>query len=359
MRWVLWGWVLGLLACSRQEAPPAPLPPRVQVETPVVRELAEWQEYPGRLEAVEQVEVRARVEGYLERICFQAGQKVQAGDLLFVIDPRPFQIRLNQAKAKLQAAKAQLELAASNLKRAERLLAQKFIAQEDYDAKRAEFLAAEAEMEAARAEVEARQLDLSFTEVRAPIAGIAGREQVTVGNLVKGGGADATVLTVLVRTDPLYVYFDVDERAALGVPDRLQAKVEVGLAEEEGFPHPARLDYAAPRLDWPSGTRTLRAVLPNPEGRLAPGLFARVRLYRSAPRAALLVPERAVVSHLAETGVWVVEQANTVAFRRVELGPKVDGLRVIRQGLEPNARVVVEGGHKLKPGMAVQADGTL
>lgn len=355
MRWfvVVLGMSL-LAACSRPPEFPAP-PPRVKTARPISKEVVAWREFPGRLEAVEQVEVRARVEGYLDKILFRAGQRVEAGNLLFVIDQRPFRIRLRQAEAQLAAARARQTLAKSNLRRAEKLLGKKFIAQEEYDTKRAELLAAEAQVQAALAQVEAARLDLAFTEVRAPIGGQVGREEVTAGNLVKGGGADATVLTVIVRDDPIHAYFEVDERAALIVDraDLSKIPVQLALTGEEGFPRQGRLDYAAPRLDWASGTRTLRAVVANPQGELKPGLFARVRIPEGPPYRALLVPDRAVVSNLAQKGVWVVEENRTVAFRPLVTGPVVDGLRVVREGLRPDEQVVVEGMQKLKPGIEV------
>lgn len=343
--------MLLLTACSKTAEEPVFLP-SVKIVQPVTQEVVEWEEYPAHLEAVAQVEVRARVDGYLDKVCFRAGQRVKAGDLLFVIDQRPFRIRLKQAEAKLAAAKARLELARSNMARVDRLLAKKFIAKEDYDSRRAELLAAEAQVQATQALVEAARLDLSFTEIRAPIAGIVGREEVTAGNLVKGGGADATVLTFIVRTDPIYAYFDVDERLALSYAP-LNSTVQLGIADEEGFPHLGQVDYASPRLNWSSGTRTLRAVFANSDGRLKPGLFARIRLSKSRPYLALLVPDKAVVTNLGQKGVWVMDENHTVSLRPVVLGPLTDGLRVVREGLRPGEWIVVEGGQKLKPGIAV------
>lgn len=342
--------------CSpAKESPPPASSPRVRVVKPLAQEVTEWDEYPGHLEAVEQVEVRARVEGYLEKIHFRAGQQVERGDLLFVIDPRPFRIRLKQAEAELAQTQARLELARSNLARAERLLEKQFITQQDYDTKRAELLQAQAQVQAAEAQVDAARLDLSFTEIRAPITGQVGREQVTVGNLIKGGGADATVLTFIVSTDPIYAYFDVDERAALRYQHlgRPNLPVQLGLTDEQGFPHAGYLDYASPRLDTATGTRTLRGVFANPDNRLQPGLFSRIRIPAGKPYLALLLPERAIVTNLAQKSVWVMDEHHRVALRPVTVGPLIEGNRVIRQGLGPGEWVVVEGITKLKPGITV------
>jgi RND family efflux transporter MFP subunit len=352
MRFLLNAIVLWIFVCKATAQDP-PSPPRVKVIKPIEREVVLLGEYPGHFEAVEEVKVRAQVSGWLDKILFHAGQKVHAGQLLFVIDQRPFKIRLQQAEAELAMAQASLELARTQLARAEKLLAKKFLSQEEYDLKRAELLAAQAQVKAKTAQVEEAKLNLSFTEIRAPIPGIVEQERITVGNLVKGGGADATVLTAIVREDPIYAYFEVDERAAVPYPSQPEAKVELGLAFEQGFPHQARLDYASPRLDWNSGTRTLRAVLPNPDGKFKPGAFVRVRLAQGPPFRALLVPERAIVKSLAETGVWVVDAKRTVSFRPVVLGPLVDAWQAVREGLQADDRVVVEGVQKLQPGMEV------
>ncbi|QSA99157.1 efflux RND transporter periplasmic adaptor subunit [Methylococcus sp. EFPC2] len=344
--------------------PPTP----VKIAQAVQREVVEWDEYPGRIEAVEAVDVRARVDGYLEKVNFKAGDRVKKGDLLFVIDPRPFRAQLNFAQAELAQAKARLELARNNLKRAEHMFKSKAISEEEYDARSKGLAEAAGAEQSAEAKVYSARLNLEFTEVRAPIAGRVGREQITAGNLVKGSGADATLLTFIVSTDPVYVYVDVDERSALKYR-RLSAAgcadgpkgckpANLALADEQGFPHAGVIDYESPRLTAATGTLTLRGLFPNPDGLLSPGLFSRLRLPGSAPFQAVLLPDRAVAADLSRKFVWVVKEDQHVESRTVVPGPLIDGLRVIKEGLKPGEWVVTEGIQKLRPGAAVQAERT-
>ncbi|CAL1241296.1 efflux RND transporter periplasmic adaptor subunit [Candidatus Methylocalor cossyra] len=361
--------LLGLLGCesSAQKAPVAPPPMPVKIAQPIYQEVVQWDEYPARIEAVESVDVRARVDGYLEKVNFKAGDKVKKGDLLFVIDPRPFRAQLSFAEASLEQAKVRLALARNNWARAERMLKAKAIAEEEYDARSKGLAEAEAAVRSAEANVYAARLNLEFTQVRAPISGRIGRELITAGNLVKGGGADATLLTFIVSTDPVYVYVDVDERAALKYRRLTRSgcfarrndspsgctPVDLALADETGFPHQGYIDYESPRLDPGTGTLTLRAVFPNPDGLLSPGLFTRLRLPGSAPFQAVLLPDRAIATDLAQKFVWVMNGEQQVERRRIVPGPVIDGLRVVSEGLAPSDWVVVEGIQKLRPGAKV------
>lgn len=383
MVWLTAGWliVLALLAgCGRSgdQAPGAMPPPQVRIAQPLAREIIDWDEYPGRIQAIESVDVRARVDGYLEKVNFKPGELVKKGDLLFLIDPRPFRALLNHAQAELNQAKARLELAKNNLERADHMYKSKAISEEEYDARSKGLTEAMAEVQSAEANVYTARLNLEFTEVRASIGGRVGQELMTAGNLVKGGGADATQLTFIVSTDPVYVYVDVDERSALKYrrlastrcasggsdPTHGCMPAEMALVDETGFPHQGYVAYESPRLNPGTGTLTLRAVFANPDGVLSPGLFARLRIPGSAPFRALLIPDRAIVTDLAQKFVWVVGADNKVERRPIVPGIFSHGLRVVSEGLKPDDWVVIEGIQKVKPGSAtnpervtIQADG--
>lgn len=344
-------------------------PPLVKIAQPLHREVMVWDEFPGRIAAVESVDVRARVDGYLEKVNFKPGERVKKGDLLFLIDPRPFRALLNHAQAELDQAKARLALAKNNLARADHMYKSRAISEEEYDARSKGLTEATAAVQSAEANVYTARLNLEFTEVRASISGHVGRELITAGNLVKGGGADATQLTFIVSTDPVYVYVDVDERSALKyqrlarercVRPQADARqgcmpAEMALVDESGFPHRGYIEYESPRLTASTGTLTLRAVFPNPDGLLSPGLFAKLRVPGSAPFQAVLLPDRAVATDLAQKFVWVLGGDNKVERRPVVPGALIDGLQVITEGLGPEDWVVVEGIQKLKPGLAVNA----
>ncbi|MBL1263964.1 efflux RND transporter periplasmic adaptor subunit [Candidatus Methylomicrobium oryzae] len=332
--------------------------PNVKIARPVSRTVTEWDEYTGRIEAVEAVEVRARVSGYLDKVNFKDGEKVRKGDLLFVIDPRPFKAQLDYASAELERVKSRKELAANDLERAERLFKVKAISKEEYDARQKGLREASAVVASAAANVETARLNLEYTQIRAPIDGRISRELITVGNLVK---TDDTLLTTIVSTNPVYVYVDADERAVLkyrrkngrtavgieGTP------VELALADENDFPHRGMLDYIAPREDTATGTITLRGVFPNDDDFLRPGFFARLRVRLGEPYPALLIPDQAIGTDQANRFVWVANPNNEVEYRTVELGAHIGQLRVIRKGLKPEDWVVIEGLQKLRPGLKV------
>lgn len=341
-------------ACRHSEPAAAPPPPKVTVSQPIVQEIIEWDEYTGRVEATESVEVRARVNGYLQSIHFKDGAIVKKGDLLFVIDPRPYQAELDRVTAELQLNQARLELANSDHARAQKLLQFRAISQEEADTRAATEQQAQESVEAARAAVKAAKLNVEFTRVTAPITGRISRKLVTEGNLINGGTAEATLLTTIVSMDPIYVYFEADERSYLKYlrlskngkgPNSREARspVYLALADEKGFPRKGYLDFLDNRLDPRTGTMTARAVFSNPDLALTPGLFGRVRLQGSTSYEAVLVPDEAVGSDQAQKFVFVINGDNTVEYRMVQLGPLVHGFRIIREGLKPNDWFISNG----------------
>jgi multidrug efflux system membrane fusion protein len=334
------------------------------VSQPVLREVIEWDEYTGRLEAAQSVDVRARVSGYLQSVHFTDGASVEKGVLLFVIDPRPYQAELNRAKAALEQAIAQSERARKDFARAQQLIKTRAISQEEFDTRAADQRQAEEAIQAARAAVEAARLNVEFTQVRAPISGRISREFVTVGNLINGGTADSTLLTRIISLDPIYCYFDVDERSYLKYsrlwredngtdPREANVPVYLGLTDERGFPHRGDLDFIDNRLDPNTGTMIGRAVFPNPNQRLIPGLFARIRLPGSSQYEALLLPDEAIGTDQTQRFAFVVDDQHTVEYRRVVLGPMIDGLRVIRDGLNTADWVIVNGMQRVRAGAKV------
>jgi RND family efflux transporter MFP subunit len=358
------GLVLLLTACQQQQAAPPPSPPKVTVNQPIIRDVVESDEYTGRLEAMESVEIRARVNGYLQSVHFTDGAIVKQGTLLFVIDPRPYQAELNRAKAQLEQAIARFERTQKDFARAQQLVKSRAMSQEEVDTRSADQREAQEAVQAARAAVEAARLNVEFTQVKAPISGRVSRHLVTEGNLINGGTAESTLLTRIVSLDPLYGYFDVDERAFLKYtrlwrngarPGSREVNIPIalGLANEMGFPHQGHLDFIDNRLDPNTGTMTGRAVIPNPDLTLTPGLFARIRLPGSSQYEALLLPDEAIGSDQTQRFAFVVNDQHTVEYRRVELGPMIDGLRVIRHGLKPQEWVIVNGVQRVRTGTKV------
>ena len=366
--YVLAGWCLLLSACQQQQAAaPPPPPPKVTVSQPVVRDVVEWDEYTGRLEAVESVEIRARVSGYLQSVHFTDGAIVKKGALLFVIDPRPYQAELNRARATLEQAIARYERTQKDFARAQQLVKSRAISEEEVDTRGADQREAQEAVRAARAAVEAARLNVEFTEVKAPISGRISRHLVTQGNLINGGTAESTLLTTIVSLDPMYCYFEADERSYLKYarlsrtgerPSSRDVRnpVYLALANETGFPHQGYIDFVDNRLDPNTGTMTGRAVLPNPDLMLTPGLFARVRIPGSGMYTALLLPDEAIGTDQTQRFVFVVDDQNTVEYRKAELGPMIDGLRVIRGGLQPEDWVIVNGVQRVRPGAKVDPE---
>jgi multidrug efflux system membrane fusion protein len=337
----------------------------VKVAQPLSQEVTEWDEYTGRVAAVDSVDVRARVSGYLEKVNFKAGDKVRKGDLLFQIDPKPFTAQLNYAEAELERAKSRHELAKNDQLRAERMFRAKAISEEELDTRSKGLREATAAVQSAQANVYTARLNLEYTQVRSPIDGRIGRELITAGNLVNGGGAEATLLTFIVATDPVYVYVDADERSALKYRRQAQkggsvlgeqTQVELAIADEADYSHRGHLDYISPREDAATGTLTLRAVFANPDELLSPGFFARMRIPGSAPYQAILLPDRAIGTDQAQRFIWVANPQNQVEYRKVELGAHIGRFHVVSAGLKADEWVVVEGIQKLKPGMKVNPE---
>lgn len=343
-------------------APPA-LP--VTVAVPVQRQVTDWAEYTGQFSAVEAVELRARVSGAVTDIAFTDGQMVNKGDLLFVVDPRPYEIALASARAKLAQAGSSREFAKRQLNRAGELRQKDFVSQSVLDQREQESRGAGAGAEAARAAVRQAELDLEFTRVIAPIAGRVGAHLVDVGNLISAGGA-ATLLTTIVALDPIHFDFDMSEadyyrlqqaaggKAGPGLP------VMVRIGDEQGWPHAGKLDFIDNHIDRGTGTIRARAVLDNPDHTILPGTFGHVRLAASLPFDALLVPDAAIVTDQASKVVMTVTPDGTVVPKPVQPGQMDGGLRVVRSGLAPDDRVVVNGLMRARPGSKVAAqDGAI
>jgi RND family efflux transporter MFP subunit len=362
---VLLAVLLALASCSKH-TDPAPPAPKLKVVQPLAREITEWDEFTARFDAVDSVEVRPRVSGYLESIHFQDGALVKKGALLFSIDRRPYEAALRRAEADRALANTRVMLARKNYARAPDLLKSHAISQEEFDIRESTLRQAEASLQEADAAVEAAHLDVEFTDVSAPISGRVGRRLVTEGNLITGGaGSQGTLLTTIVSLDPIYAYFEADEGSLLKY-DRLARSgerpssrdyknpVHVGLADERGFPREGFMDFVDNQVDRGTGTILGRAVLPNPDLSLVPGLFARLRLPGSGRYRAILLPDEAIGSDQSQKYVFVVDAENKAQYRAVKIGPLVDGLRVIRQGVTPTDWVVVAGLQRAKPGLAVE-----
>lgn len=345
-----------LIVAGCEKAPPAKIDqtPEVDVAHPVVRQSAEWDEYTGRLGAVESVEVRSRVDGYLEAIHFKPGQIVKKGDLLFTIDPRPFEAALDRAKAVVAQAEAELAHAQYDLERVEGLQSHGAAPEKEYrDVLYAEHKA-RSDLDRARADQRIAELNLEWSGVVAPVTGRVSRELVTVGNLIHDGSIDATLLTTIVSLDPIYCYFDVDEKAYLKYARMSQSgerpssrdhanPVRVALFDEASAQHEGYMEFVDNAFDDQTGTLRARAILPNPDGILVPGLFVRVQLIGSGVQPMMFVPDQAIATDQTTRFVYVLDDQNVVQPRRVELGRLHEGLRRILSGLEGDEVVVIAG----------------
>lgn len=350
--------------CRSAQTAPAPPPPAVVVASPLVMRLTEWDEYTGRFEPTDTVDVRARVDGYLDSIHFRDGAIVRAGDLLFVIDPRPYEAVLEGARADVVRAQTRLELAIADFSRGESLFAIRGISQEEYDRRAQARKEAEAALIVARAAERVAALNVEFTRVRAPIGGRIAENFVSVGNVISGGQAGSTLLTRIVAIDPIQFVFDASESDYLRY-NRLNASgerrtsrdapnpVRIRLLDEPSFTHVGKMDFVDNRIDPATGTITGRALVPNPGGFLTPGQLGRLQLLSSGEFEALLVPDSAILSDQSRRFVWALGTDDMPEQRVVEPGNLEQGLRIVRAGLQRDDRIVINGMQRVRPGARV------
>jgi multidrug efflux system membrane fusion protein len=355
-----------LASCDGKPAANSPPPPAVTVSHPLQKSITEWDEYTGRFTALETVEIRARVSGFIDSVHFQEGQIVKKDDLLFVIDQRPYQIAVEQAKADIERAQAKLDIGTQDVNRATPLLQDRTLTEREFDTRKSVQRDAAGQLASANAALKQAQLNLEWTEVRAPIAGRISDKRVDAGNLISGGQTGATLLSVIVSIDPIHFVFDGSEAdflhylrlAAAGTrPSSRDAPnpVVVRLADETEFTHQGRMDFVDNAINPKTGTIRARAVFDNKDGFLTPGFFGRLRLF-GGTHDALLIPDGAIASDQANKIVFTVAEDGTVGTKRVELGPIIDGLRVVRSGLAPTDRVVIDGLPRARPGQKVKAE---
>lgn len=347
--------------CDAVALAQAPPPPAVTVAKPVVKEITEWDDFIGRFEAINQVDIRARVSGYLDKVHFQDGSIVEAGAPLFTIDQRPYQAALEQAEATVASGQVGVDFSSSDLERAESLRRTGNISDQLLDQRRSTYRTARAELDRAQAALRQARLDLEFTSIKAPIAGRISRKLVSEGNLIN---ANQTVLTNIVSLDPIHFYFDVDERSYLAYSRQAAGgtqtstetapnKVQLTMTDEGEARREGRLDFLDNRLDAASGTIRARAIFDNKDLFLKPGLFGRVSLSGSNPYQGVLIPDEAVGNDQDRRVVYVVGADNAVSIRPVRPGPKIDGYRVIRTGLKGDETIVVNGIVRVRPGIKV------
>ena len=346
--------MLATLAGCSEPAPPPEAPPLVEVAIPLSERVADWDDYSGRFEPVDAVEVRPRVSGLIESVHFEDGEHVSQGKLLFVIDPRPYAAELAHAKAQVAGARAQLANADAELKRAQALVGNKLISEADAEVREAAQLRAAAELAAAEASVQTADLNLSFTRVTAPLAGRASYRRLAPGNIVS---ADTTVLTTIVSENPIRFLFDVPESALLKYKREADganaSRVDIRLQDETEYRWSGRVDFLDNALDRSSGTIRLRAVVDNPDGFISPGMFGQLRLFALQPFDALLVPDQAIVTDQTRQVVYVVDAEGVVGQKVVRPGRLLSGLRVIEEGLTPEDRVIISGVQRARPGRRV------
>ncbi len=356
-----------MVGCSGSHAETAaPPPPQVTAAPVLIKPVSQWDDFSGRVEAVQSVELRPRVSGYIDKVNYTEGEEVKKGDVLFTIDARSYQAEYDRARAELTRARTQASLARSESDRAKKLSDQQAISTETWEQRRAAADQSGAAVQAAQAALDAAALNLEFTKVRAPINGRAGRAMVTAGNLVTAGDS-ASVLTTLVSLDTVHVYFDADEGTFLRYAQMArkgerpserdsELPVKVGLSGEEGYPHTGKVDFLDNQVTRSTGTIRVRALLDNADRAFTPGLFARVQLLGSGQFEAMLIDERAVLTDQDRKYVYVVDDKNTAQRRDIVLGRGAEGLRIVQQGLKAGDRVIIDGVQKVfMPGMPVQA----
>jgi RND family efflux transporter MFP subunit len=375
-RWLLICLVIGIVVFGggywyfhRSGAEPAPqaagaAPPAlpVTVSKPLKTQVTEWDEFTGQFEAVDSVEIRARVSGYLDTIGFEDGQIVNQGDLLFVIDPRPFEIALKSAQSALNSASARLTLAKQQLERAQKLKASDFTPQSTLDQRQQELLSASADSQVAQAAINSAQLNLDFTHIAAPLTGRIGAHQVSIGNLINGGDTGSTtLLTTLVSMDPIRLVFDMSESDFLAYQRRAaegkmlskresDIPVEGHLTDETDWTLKGKLDFVNNQVDRTAGTIRARAVFPNPDLLITPGQFGRIRIPGSEPHDAILIPDAAIVSDQSQKIVMTVQPDGTVVPKPIRPGPSYQGLRIVRSGLTGDESIIIDGLLRAHPG---------
>ncbi|WP_423127603.1 efflux RND transporter periplasmic adaptor subunit [Gaoshiqia sp. Z1-71] len=364
---VLSGFYLTGCESSRGDTPPAPAM-KVPVAAPLYQPVTEWEEYSGRFRAIKRVEVRARVGGYVDQVLFRDGELVRKGAVLFRIDPRPFQIVLNQAEARLEQAKAEKQQAENAFDRVKSLKESKAISREEYDQREQALNIAIAREEAAKADVAQAKLNLEFTEVRAPISGKISEEFVTEGNLISGGSDQASLLTTIVSLDPIYFYFEGSESSLLKYArknngDNLKgaagpnARIAVKLLDEDEFQHEGSFNFMDNEVDRGTGTYQGRAVVSNPDLVITSGMFGSARVFNNDPQPAILIPDEVIGTDQSQKFVYVLSGDNRVEARPIVLGPLHNSkLRIIRNGVDPNDRIIIGNIQKIRPTMVVEPE---
>ena len=354
-----------VVGCQKEQmAMPPPKPPEVLIGQAVVQTVADYEEFTGRTEAFETVEVRARVSGYLDKMYFEEGADIKKEDMLFQIDLRPLQAELERTEAIVGQTEARVNRLQSDFQRARNMLGTKSIGREEYEKVTGDLAEAQSTVKSAQAARDIAKLNITYSRVVAPISGRVSRRMIDPGNMVK---ADETALTYIANLDPMYVYFDVDERTYLrlsryfilkkGITTIAQVKeipVAMGLADEEGFPHEGRLNFVDNHIDANTGSVWVRGVFPNPDKFLTPGLFVRVRLPVGDPHPSTLIPEKALGTDQGQKFVYVLNEENVATARRVQVGAQHGALRVVEKGIEPGERLIVSGLQRVRQGVKVE-----